>query len=125
MRSSEERAGAPHDERILGSAAFVQELRKRQGLEAEFPHPMEISEIVARVCRHFGVDPEELRLKNRAARLVAARNIICYFAVRQVGHSGVDVGRHVNLRRAGVSVATGRGEKMVKNEPALLTLLDS
>ncbi|MBN2428177.1 MAG: transposase [Deltaproteobacteria bacterium] len=124
-RISEEEDGALYDKRVLGSAAFVQELRKRQDLESEFPRPMEIAEIIARVCRHFGIEPEELRLKSRVGRLVAARNIICYFAVRQVGHNGVDVGRHVNLRRAGVSVAAGRGAEMVKNDPVLFALLNN
>lgn len=40
------------------------------------------------------------------------------------GHSGVEVGRQVNLGRSGVSVAASRGEEMVKNAPALLALID-
>ena len=59
-----------------------------------------------------------------AARIVNARSVICYLAARLVGHSGVEVGRHVNLRRAGVSVAAGRGEKMVKGDSALVALID-
>ena len=42
----------------------------------------------------------------------------------KAGHSGVEVGKYVNLRRSGVSVAAGRGEKMVLNDPALLELID-
>jgi chromosomal replication initiation ATPase DnaA len=72
--------------------------------------PQEIKEIVAKVCRRFDVDTEELLLKSRAAKIVSARSVICYLAVHHVGHSGVEVGRQVNLARAGVSVAVARGE---------------
>ncbi len=119
-----ERGEEPYDERVLGSGKFVEELRGRRELELKFPKSMEIEEIVAKVCRHFGVDPQELRLNVRAARIVNARSVICYLAVRQGGHSGVEAGRYVNLRRAGVSVAAGRGEKMVKDAPVLLSLID-
>lgn len=120
----EELGEQPYDERILGSGEFVEELRMRGELESKFPRAMEINEIVASVCRHFGVNPEDLRQKTRAARIVDARSVICYLAVRQAGHSGVEVGRQVNLRRAGVSVAASRGENMVKDDPALFTLID-
>ena len=120
----EERGEEPYDERILGSGEFVEELRMRREFESKFPRAMEIKEIIAQVCRHFGIDPEELRLKTRAARITDVRSVVCFLAVRQVGHSGVEVGRHANLRRAGVSVAAGRGENMVKNDPVLLTLID-
>ena len=87
--------------------------------------PMDITEIVVRVCRYVGIEPEELRLKSRTARLVAARNLICFLAARQTGHNGVEVGKHVNLSRAGVSVAAGRGADMAKKKPELLTLLNN
>jgi putative transposase len=114
----------PYDERVLGSGEFVEELRGRREFESKIPRAMEIDKIVAKVCMHFGIDPQELRLKTRTARIVEARSVICYLAVRQIGHSGVEVGRHMNLRRAGVSVAAGRGDKIVNKDPALATLID-
>lgn len=113
-----------YDERVLGSGQFVEELRMRRELESKFPCAMEIGDIIARVCRHYEIDPEELRLKSRARRIADARSVICYLAVRQTGHSGVEVGRQVTLTRAGVSVAASRGEQMVKNKPVLLALVD-
>ena len=50
--------------------------------------------------------------------------MICYLAVRRNGYSGAEVGRYVNLRRAGVSVAAGRGERLVRNDPVLVKLRD-
>ncbi|MFH0801895.1 MAG: helix-turn-helix domain-containing protein [bacterium] len=120
----EERGEESYDERILGSGEFVDELRMRRELESKFPLRLEIKDIVAKVCRHFGIDPEELRLKTRTALIADARSVICYLAVRQAGHSGVEVGRQVNLRRAGVSVSASRGEQMVKDNPELLAIID-
>ena len=85
---------------------------------------MEIRDIVTAVCRYFEIDLPELQSNSRTARIADVRSVICYLAVRQGGHSGVEVGKHVNLRRAGVSVAAGRGEEKVKNDPALQTLID-
>jgi REP element-mobilizing transposase RayT len=116
--------GEPFDARVLGSAEFVRELQTRRELSTKFPQPLEIKEIITRVCRHFGLKVEALRHNTRVAKIAEARSLICYFAVRVVGHSGVDVGRHIRLRRAGVSVAAGRGELMVKNDPALLELIN-
>lgn len=43
---------------------------------------------------------------------------------RQSGHSGDEVGKLVNLRRAGVSAAADRGKEKVKNDPAFLRHID-
>jgi len=121
---SEERGEASYDARIIGSGEFIDELRLRRELNAKFPLAMEIKDIVAKVCHHFGIDPEELRLKTRRAGIADARGVICYLAARQAGHNGVEVGRQVNLLRSGVSVAASRGEQMVNNDPALLAIMD-
>lgn len=115
----EELGEEQYDERVLGSGAFIEELRRMRGLAGDFPRAMAIKDIVTTVCHHFQVDPLELRGNCRAARIAEARSVICYLAVRQAGHSGVEVGRYVNLRRAGVCVAAARGEEKVKNDPAL------
>jgi transcriptional regulator len=66
-----------------------------------------------------------LLCNSRTARIAEVRSIICYLAVRQAGHSGVEVGKHLNLQRAGVSIAASRGEEKVKDAPKLLTLIDN
>lgn len=121
----EELGEESYDQRVLGSGKFIEELRMRRELEAEFARPMEIKEIVAKVCRSFDVNPKELLLKSRAERIVAARSVICYLAVRRSRHNGVDVGKHVNLARAGVSIAATRGESIVRENEGLLALIDN
>jgi putative transposase len=120
----EERGEEPYDQRVLGSGEFIEELRMRRELEAKITRPLEIKEIVVKVCRCFEVAPEELMLKRRAAKIVAARSVICYLAVRHLGHNGVEVGTNVSLARAGVSVAATRGERIVRENRELLALID-
>lgn len=120
----EELGGESYDARVLGSGDFVRELRQRRELEEQMPRTIEIGTIVARVCGHYGIEAAELRENNRGAAIAAARSVICYLAVRRAGYNGVEVGKQVNLQRSGVSVAAGRGEKIVLNEPALLEMVN-
>jgi len=120
----EEWGEKPYDQRVLGSGEFIEELRMRRDLEAKITPPLEIKEIVGKVCRCFDVAPEELKQKSRAMKIVTARSVISYLAVRRLGQSGVEVGRHVNLTRAGVCIAANRGESIVQENQALLGLID-
>jgi chromosomal replication initiation ATPase DnaA len=99
-------------------------LRTRRELAPEIAASVGIRELIGKACTRFAVDPDTLRLKTRAAGIAEVRSIVCYLAVRHVGESGIAVGRHLGLTRSGVSVAAGRGEQLVKNEPALLALID-
>ncbi len=114
-----------HDPRILGGSDFIQSLQVRPGLESRGLSGLGIGEIVERVCRHFGVDPAQIRKRSRTARLAEIRGVICYLAVRETGHNGAEVARHLNLGRAGVSHAASRGTLIVKRLPQLLRLLDN
>ncbi len=120
----DERSEETFDARILGSGEFVDELRMRRDLRTKLPVSVQIDDIVARSCQYFGIDLKELRANTRALRIAEARAVICYLAVREAGHSGAEVGRQVNLRRAGVCVAARRGAQMVQNNPTLLELVN-
>ena len=120
----EEAMELAYDSRILGRGEFVEELRQRRELSGKFSQHLEVEEIVVRVCRHYGMDPGQMLLRSRTAGIAEARSVVCYIAVRLMGHNGVEVGKKINLRRAGVSVAARRGEMLVSREPVLLALVD-
>lgn len=124
LRKSLEECDEVYDERVLGSGEFVEALRDRRELESRFTHAMEINEIVEKVSSFFEVNPLDLRSNIRAKRIVEARSVICFLAIRQAGHSGVEVGKHLNLRRAGASVAADRGKKIIIDNPSLTELMD-
>lgn len=121
----EEFGDEAYDARVLGSGDFIRYLRQRRELETHMPCAVELGTIVARVCEHYGIAADTLRENKRSATIAVARSVICYLAVRRGGYSGVEVGKHVNLQRAGVSVAAGRGEKLAQTEPVLLRLIDN
>jgi REP element-mobilizing transposase RayT len=112
------------DVRILGGSAFVQELCSRQKFSPRLGGRIEIGEIVQRVCSYYDADPVEIGKNIRTKRVSMLRSVICCLAVREAGHSGVQVGRQVNLGRAGVSHAAARGAETLRINPVLLKLLD-
>jgi REP-associated tyrosine transposase len=110
------------DARILGSSAFVEGLRREN--DASEPAPiMPLDALIKRVAGAFGVEAEALRLRKRNKQLAATRSVLCYFAVREMGHNGADVGRMLNISRAGVSAAASRGEIMIRADRTLRDLL--
>jgi chromosomal replication initiation ATPase DnaA len=114
----------PFDDRILGSGDYIEELCVRQEPAPEITANVDFRALVGKVCERFAVDPEAPRLKTHAAGIAEVRSIVCYLAVRRIGLSGVEIGRHLDLGRAGVSVAADRAEQLVKNDPTLLTLIN-
>ncbi len=114
----------PYDDRILGDGDFIEEIRTRQELKPVFSTKIAIGELIRRACTHFAIAPESLQRRTRASGIAEIRSIICYLAVRLIDHNGAEVGRRLGLSRSGVSVATGRGELLVKENPELLALID-
>ena len=98
--------------------------RMRRELAPELSAAVGIRELIDRVCARFAVDPETLQLRTRAAGVADIRSIVCYLAGHHLRANGAEVGRHLGLGRSGVSVAARRGERLVKNDSSLLTLID-
>ena len=62
---------------------------------------------------------EVLRRRERSRPVAEARSLFCYFAVREMGMSGEAGGRMLNISRAAVSFAAGRGEVLASEDPTL------
>ncbi len=114
----------PYDDRILGGGDFIEELRTRRELAPELAFSVDIRALIGKVCAHFSIAPEQLRLKTRAPGVAEVRSVVCYIVTRQAGANGAELGRQLGLGRSGVSVAAGRGEHLVQNNPVLLRLID-
>jgi putative transposase len=113
-----------YDDRILGGVDFIERLRARRELAPTLSTNIGIGELISRVCNHFALDPGTLRQRTRAPKVADVRGIVCCLAVRHLGLNGVEVGRHLGLSRSGVSIAAGRGEQLLKSDPALLDLVN-
>lgn len=109
---------------FLGGSDFIETLRTQQGLTAELARDIDIPTLIGKACEYFSVDPLLLKRKTRAAGVAEVRSVVCYLVACHSAASGVEVGSSLGLSRAGVSVANRRCEVLVKNNSALLKLID-
>lgn len=76
-------------------------------------------ELLRRVANLFDLHGEILRQRKRSRPVAEARSLFCYFAVREMGMSGEAGGWILNISRATVSFAAGRGEVLASEDPTL------
>ena len=76
---------------------------------------MPLKELIEQIATFLGIRPEALSQRTRGKRLVDARSVISYVAVREMGHNGAEVARALNMIRSGVSIAAGCGEEIFRN----------
>jgi hypothetical protein len=98
------------DERILGSSAFVDQLR-RTAEDRATPRPGQITldALVARVCRHVGIPPAHLATGTRRSAATRARAGIAYLWLEGLGHPGRPLAALMGVRPQAVYQAVARG----------------
>ncbi|MBI2000508.1 MAG: transposase [candidate division NC10 bacterium] len=109
------------DERILGSPAFVDQLRR----EAESAHPararrLALATLVGRVCAHLGIDPAALQGGGRTPAVTRARAGIAYLWVERLGRPGRPLAPVLGLHPAVVYQAARRGAAQAQEWQRLL-----
>jgi REP element-mobilizing transposase RayT len=105
------------DERILGDGNFVtrvlakadEALEKRHALVAS---GIDLRQIVCRVSEVMGVTPEEVMAKGKYPRIVDARSLYCYWAVRELGVTMASLGLQLGLSTAAISKSVSRGQQI-------------
>jgi putative transposase len=112
-----------YDARVLGSGEFVSELRRERELEARLRPALSLEQLVERVAAHYGVRGEEMVRRSRRAPIVAARAVVCYVGVRELGHRNGDVGKRLGMSSGGVSMAAGRGARIVAEQGGVVEQL--
>ena len=104
------REGYAGDERILGSAAFVETLQR-----ALPPSPIErgaapaVEAIIQRVCTRLGMDPLRLQRGGRKPAVSQAREGIAYLCTEVAGHPGRALAPLLGVRPVSVYAAARRG----------------
>jgi hypothetical protein len=68
--------------------------------------------LVAAVCMHYGLTHEQLRSRRRAAGIVRARAVLCYWGVVRLGLLGRSIAEVLDITRGGVSAALERGRRI-------------
>ena len=107
------------DDRILGSGAFVEQLRQEEDLKNHLQAGMPLAELEARVTGYFELAAGDIRKRSRNPQAARARDVFCYLAVRLLNFSGAECGRVLGIGRAAASHAVRRGESLVDAYPVL------
>jgi REP element-mobilizing transposase RayT len=109
------------DERILGDGDFVtrvlaqadEALENRYTLKAA---GIDIDYIAQRVSHLLGMPVEEVWLEGRYQRLVKARSLLCFWAVRELGMSMTALARQLKISTVAVSKSVRRGAEVAAKE---------
>jgi len=101
------------DERILGSSEFVETTLKQAGEAYDRrmriqSAGMDLSGVIAAVCRYLNIDEKELAGPTRRPKIASARALVGYIATRELSISGSEVARRLNVDRSAISRAVQR-----------------
>jgi hypothetical protein len=107
------------DERILGDGEFVTALLSAANEKLDRRYEIkslgyDFDKISQRVSKIYRIDKEELYSKGRRKIQVKARDLLCFWAVRELGISCTDVARRLGMSQPGVGYGVSRGEKAAK-----------
>ena len=107
------------DERVLGGGDFVDALKQECTLRDKMKSVICLIRLMEIVSETLMLDPNLVSRPSKS-RAPAARGIICHLAVFELGYTGSEVGKFLHLGPTGVSLASRRGEKILKSDPMML-----
>jgi hypothetical protein len=79
-----------------------------------------LTQLLAIVSAALTLDPDLVRKPSKSRAPAAARGIMCHLAIYELGYTGSEVGKFLHLGPTGVSLASRRGEKILKADLVLL-----
>jgi chromosomal replication initiation ATPase DnaA len=104
---------------MLGGSEFVQDLEQKEELRGKIKGTLPLMELVDRVAHFFDLAPDNIRRPRKDRFFAQVRGVVCYLAIRELGHRGLETGKELCLRPAGVSIAVRRGEAFLTEKPGL------
>ena len=110
------------DERILGDSEFVQSLLERfdESCERRFrlkAKGLDLDTIARSVSKLLDLPLEKLWSKGKHRPIVAARSLVCYFAVNELDMSMIELARRFEISTTAISKAVQRGKALaVEND---------
>ena len=75
---------------------------------------MDIEQVARRVAQIMDISIKEVWSPGKYRRIVKARSLLCYWAVRELGISMASLSRRLHISSAAVSQAVQRGENLAK-----------
>jgi putative transposase len=107
------------DERILGDSDFVESVLAgaREAMEQKYRLKAlgyDLGIIITRVSGIFDIPKARIRSSGKEPERVRAKSVAAYWAVRELGMAGTEVGKELGLTQSAVSRAVQRGEEIVR-----------
>jgi len=90
---------------------FKEQLDRRYELKAL---GYDLEKIAHRVSELYGIDEKLTYSKGRRKLQIQARDLMCYWAVEELGLSRTDVAKRLRINQPAVGYAVNRGEKIAK-----------
>ena len=107
------------DERILGDSDFVDRVleqsmeahERRYRLESQ---GMNVDNVAERVAQLLGMTVDEVWSQGKHRRVVAARSLLCFWAVRELGITMASLARRLDMSSTAISKSVSRGAQLVE-----------
>ncbi len=121
----EEKVPMKGDERILGDSDFINQILS-EAEEAFHRHyklkamGIDLDMVAQRVADIVGLEIQDVWASGKYRKIVQARSLLCYWAVRELGESMASMARRLNLSVPAVSKSVKRGGDLVKQNNFLL-----
>ena len=108
------------DERFLGDSDFVEKILARQQEKFERRYRLkaqgyDLDRVIRKVAEIFNLGPEQICKPGNQPLRAKARSLVCFWAVRELGLKGTNVGKLLGICQAAVSKAVARGEKITND----------
>jgi len=107
------------DERILGEGDFVEKVLEAAQEKITRSHTLEAQGygfewLIQRVSTVLDIEPRNIFTPGKYARSVEARSLLCYWGVRELKMTTVELAQKINLSQPSVSQAVARGQKIAE-----------
>jgi len=107
------------DDRILGSGAFVTELRSKGVLSDTPPLSISLNQLQQLIEKRYQLEENAIMLRGRMNTVSEARWVFCFFAARRLHQPGSEIARYLGIGPPAVSRAIRKGEKAVSADNEL------
>jgi putative transposase len=115
------------DERLLGDSSFVDEVlkiseeavtRKEKLLKAGW----DLEKVIDHICKKYSIDKSDIMLKGRQDNKAKAKAVISYIAHRDLGISGTEIAKRLNISNVAVSKNVRIGSAIIEEDGMGLSL---
>jgi REP element-mobilizing transposase RayT len=109
------------DERILGNGDFVESVLRTAEENLEQKYELEslgydFNWLVERVAEVLELDSKDVVSPGKYRHVVQARSLLCFWAVRKLGMTTVNLSERLKIAQPTVSQAVVRGQKIAEDE---------